>query len=193
MGSGHTGPVERARDALDAGAPWRARDILLAHVDEVADPAALTLLAEVLQGMGDLPRAGAMWFSAGAKGPDVDAAVAAWREQSRDDFVVMWRSLPRAVREEPRPPRVEALRGKALAAERAVGEPGARDPEDRSSDDIDVAAGPTRRRDGDRESAAAQDDEGSDAAQIIAWVLAAVFVVLAVIGAVTVLGWVVPG
>jgi hypothetical protein len=193
MGSGHTGPVERARDALDAGAPWRARDILLAHVDQVADPAALTLLAEVLQGMGDLPRAGAMWFSAGAKGPDVDAAVAAWREQSRDDFVVMWRSLPRAVREEPRPPRVEALRAKALAAERDGGDAGGGELEDGRSDEVDVAADATRRRHRDRESHAAEDDEGSDAAQVIAWVLAAVFVVLAVIGAVTVLGWVVPG
>ncbi len=56
--------------------------------------------------MGDLPRAGAMWFAAGAKGPEADAAVAAWREQCGDDFAVMWRSLPAPVREEPRAARI---------------------------------------------------------------------------------------
>lgn len=191
MGSGHAGPIERARDALDAGAPWRARDLLLAHVEEVPDPAALTLLAEVLHGMGDLPRAGAMWFSAGAKGPEVDAAVAAWREQSHDDFLLMWRSLPRSVREEPRPPRVEALRTKALAVQRDgdSAEPG--EPVDEHTDGVGLAPEGRHAHHGRHE--VEDDEEGTDAAQVIAWVLAAVFVVLAVIGAVTVLGWVVPG
>jgi hypothetical protein len=167
VGSGEVGPVDRARDALDDGATWRARDILLAHVEEQNDPEALTLLGEVLNGMGDLPRAGAIWFAAGARGPEVDRAVAAWRQQSRDDFAVMWASLPAAVREEPRARRVEALREKALAAE-----PAATEEEDASVD---------------------EDEGGTDAAQVIAWVLAAAFVVLAVVGAVTVLGWLVPG
>jgi hypothetical protein len=170
VGSGEVGPVDRARDALDDGASWRARDILLAHVEEQNDPEALTLLGEVLNGMGDLPRAGAIWFAAGARGPEVDRAVAAWRQQSSDDFAVMWASLPAAVREEPRARRVEALREKALAAEPAATE-GEEDP----SVDEDESEG------------------GTDAAQVIAWVLAAAFVVLAVVGAVTVLGWLVPG
>ena len=70
--------------------------------------------AEVLHEMGDLPRAGAMWFAAGAQGPEVDAAVAAWREQAQDDFAAMWRSLPASARAEPRPRRIEALRERAL-------------------------------------------------------------------------------
>ncbi len=160
--------MDRARDALDDGAAWRARDILLAHVEEENDTEALALLGEVLNDMGDLPRAGAIWFAAGVKGPQVDRAVAAWRQQARDDFAVMWGSLPASVQEEPRPRRVEALREKALAAE-----PPAADEE------------PGRPVDGD--------GGGTDAAQVIAWILAAAIVVLAVVGAVTVLGWLVPG
>ena len=162
--------MDRARDALDDGAAWRARDILLAHVEEQNDQEALTLLGEVLHGMGDLPRAGAMWFAAGARGAEVDHAVAAWRQQSSDDFAVMWASLPAAVREEPRARRVEALREKALAAEPR----------------------PTQ-GDADTDADEGEDEGGTDAAQVIAWVLAAAFVVLAVVGAVTVLGWLVPG
>ena len=158
--------MDRARDALDGGAAWRARDILVAHVEEENDTEALRLLGEVLHDMGDLPRAGAVWFAAGVKGPRVDRAVAAWRQQANDDFAVMWASLPASVREEPRARRVEALREKALAAEPAATQAG---------------------------TAPAVDEGGTDAAQVIAWILAAAFVVLAVIGAVTVLGWVVPG
>ncbi|MGL5910974.1 MAG: hypothetical protein ACRCZP_13280, partial [Phycicoccus sp.] len=87
-----------------------------------------------------------------------------------DDFLSMWRSLPRSVRAEPRPPRIEALR--ARAAETAGGDP----------DEADDAA-----------PAEDVDDGGVDAARVIAWLLAAVFVACAVIGAVTVLGWLVPG
>ncbi len=169
VGSGEVGPLDRAREALDAGSAWRARDILLAHVERERDPEALTVLGEVLSEMGDLPRAGAMWFAAGAKGPEIDRAVAAWREQSRDDFAVMWEGLPASARSEPLPRRIEALREKALAVE----------------PDVVVPAAPP---------AEEEDEEGgTDAAWVLAWVLAAVFVVLAVIGAVTVLGWIVPG
>ena len=59
------GPLEEARSALDSGAPWRARDLLAAHVEAERDPEALALLGEVLHDMGDLPRAGAIWFAAG--------------------------------------------------------------------------------------------------------------------------------
>ena len=97
------------------GRPWRARDLLAAHVESERDPEALALLAQVHHDMGDLPRAGAIWFAAGAKGPEVDAAVAAWRTQADDDFGVMWRSLPASVRAEPRPRRIEALRERARA------------------------------------------------------------------------------
>ncbi len=168
-GSGREGTViEQARDAVADGAPWRARDLLLAHVEQEDDAEALSLLGEVLYDMGDLPRAGAMWFAAGVKDPRVDRAVSAWREQSRDDFAAMWSALPPSVQAEPRPRRVEALREKAAQAEPATVDEEATTPAD-------------------------EDDEGTDAAQVIAWALAAVFVVLAVIGAVTVLGWIVPG
>ncbi|MGL5865726.1 MAG: hypothetical protein ACRCYX_07605 [Dermatophilaceae bacterium] len=171
--AGRPGPLERARDALDSGARWRARDILEQHVGGQGDPEALALLGDVLFDMGDLPRAGVAWFSAGRRGPAVDEAVAAWREQSGDDFLVMWRSLPPSVRAEPRPPRVEALH--ARAADSAGG-----DPDD--ADDAEVA-----------DNAKDADGGGVDAAQVISWLLAAVFVACAVIGAVTALGWVVPG
>ncbi len=168
-GSGkETTVVEQARDAVADGAAWRARDLLLAHVENEDDQEVLSLLGEVLYDMGDLPRAGAMWFAAGAKGPKVDRAVSAWREQSRDDFAAMWAALPPSVQAEPRPRRVEALREKAAQVEPAT-----------VDEDVTTPAD--------------EDDEGTDAAQVIAWVLAAVFVVLAVIGAVTVLGWLVPG
>jgi hypothetical protein len=168
------GAVAQARAARDAGAPWRARDLLLEHVQTHRDPEALALLGEVLQGMGDLPRAGAVWFAAGAKGPHVDESVAAWREQAHDDFGVMWRSLPASVRAEPRPRRIEALRERARAAQGEgadTGEPTASDP------DLEEST----------------DDDGFDASWLAAWVLAIAFVLFAVIGFVTVLGWVVPG
>ena len=147
--------------------------MLVGHVEGTQDTEALVELGEVLFEMGDLPRAGAVWFAAGAKGPDVDAAVAAWREQSHDDFAVMWRGLPASARSQPRPRRLEALRERALNAEAAtVAEVAA----------ADEAAG-----------VAEEDISGFDAAWFIAWVLAVAFVVFAVIGVVTAIGWLIPG
>ena len=167
--------VEEARAALEAGAPWRARDLLAAHVESERDPEALGLLAQVHHDMGDLPRAGAIWFAAGAKGPDVDAAVAAWREQAHDDFGVMWRSLPASVRAHPRPRRIEALRERARVAD------------DEGRDDAASTDG------GDDGGPDDDDGGGFDAAWLVAWVLAIAFVVFAVIGVITALGWVIPG
>ena len=166
-------PVRQAREAREAGQLWRARDLLVAHVEGAQDTEALVELGEVLFEMGDLPRAGAVWFAAGAKGPEVDTAVAAWREQSHDDFTVMWRGLPASARSQPRPRRLEALRERALNSEAAAV--------------TEVAA--------DDEAAGAVEDEpgGFDVAWFIAWVLAVAFVVFAAVGAVTVLAWLVPG
>ena len=75
--------VLEARAARDGGRLWQARDLLEAYVEAENDPAALVELGEVLHEMGDLPRAGAIWFAAGAQGPEVDAAVAAWRALRR--------------------------------------------------------------------------------------------------------------
>ncbi len=162
-----SGAVARARAALEAGELWRARDLLAEHLEgSVADAEALSLLGEVLHSMGDLPAAGAAWFGAGVKGPQVDAAVAAWRERNGDDFASMWRSLPRSVRLEPRAPKVEALRARALEVDAAA----------------DDEAGPVEPSSG-----------GADTAQVLAWILAAFFVVCAVVGLVTILQWMVPG
>jgi hypothetical protein len=169
-----SGPVHQARAAREAGRLWKARDVLTAHVAGTRDPEALAELGEVLYAMGDLPRAGAVWFAAGAKGPEVDTAVAAWREQTGDDFAVMWASLPASARSQPRSRRVEALRERALRSEAAAVAQVA---------EADEAAGAP----GD------EDEGGFDVAWLIAWVLAIAFVVLAVIGFVTVLGWLFPG
>jgi hypothetical protein len=160
-----SGAVSRARAVLEKGELWRARDILIEHLDgPVLDPEALALLGDIHHSMGDLPAAGAAWFGAGLRGPDVDEAVGAWRERFGDDFPRMWLSLPRSVRLEPRSPKVEALRLRALEA---------------GSADEDVEG---------------EDEPGGiDAAQVIAWILAAVVVVAAVVGLATILQWMVPG
>jgi hypothetical protein len=184
--------LEQARAAVDAGVAWRARDLLAAHVEAERDPEALALLGEVYEGMGDLPRAGAVWFAAGATGPDADAAVAAWREQSGDDFAVMWWSLPASARMEPWPRRIEALRERARAAGADVD---AEAPRTASAVDAPAVA-PASTPSTEVVVHAGEDDEdegGFDASWFVAWVLAVLFVVFAVIGFVTALGWIVPG
>ncbi len=169
-----SGPVRRARAAREAGPLWKARDVLMGYVEGAQDGEALVELGDVLFEMGDLPRAGAVWFAAGAKGPEVDASVAAWREQAHDDFAVMWAGLPASARSQPRPRRIEALRERALNSEAAaVAELAA----------ADEAAGAPEE----------EDIGGFDIAWFIAWVLAVAFVVFAVVGVVTVLGWLIPG
>ena len=121
-----SGALRAARRAREAGQLWKARDLLVAYVEGERDTEAFGELGEVLFEMGDLPRAGAVWFAAGAKGADADAAVAAWREQAHDDFAVMWASLPASARSKPRPRRIEALRERALNSEAATVEGGGR-------------------------------------------------------------------
>lgn len=170
--------VAEARRLLDAGRAWQARDVLATHLEAERDADALTLLGHVYYGMGDLPRAGAAWFTVGSRGPEADEAVAAWREQAEDDFAVMWRSVPVTFRSEPWPARIKALRERALA----------------SDPDLDTPPSPlvpdTAAAD---EPETAESGRGLDGAQVIGWILGALFVVCAVIGFVTVLGWVVPG
>ncbi len=164
--------VGEATAAIERRELWVARDLLAAHVREERDVEALRLLGEVHHGMGDLPAAGAAWFGAGVKGPEVEAAVEAWRASHGDDFAAMWRSLPRSVRQEPRSKKVEALRAKALEA---------RDARDAASVPIGTPSSPP------------ESTGGIDAAQIIAWVIAAFVVVCAVVGLVQILRWMVPG
>lgn len=168
--SGHEAPprdevLAQARADLGAGREWQARELLLAHVTREYDPEAMDLLGDVHAAMRDLPAAGAAWFGTTRRGADVDEAVAAWRERYADDFPRMWRSLPRPVREHEGNKRVDALRRRAEAAQPASG------PSTETSED---------------------DSEGIDGAVVIAMVLAALFVVFAVIGFVWVIAWLVP-
>ncbi|MEO6018983.1 MAG: hypothetical protein ABIP45_01890 [Knoellia sp.] len=169
-----------AHDAIDQKQLWVARDLLAAHVREERDVQALRLLGEVHHGMGDLPAAGAAWFGAGVKGPEVESAVAAWRASHGDDFGAMWRSLPRSVRQEPRSKKVEALRSKALQAREAAGSAG--DPAGSGSGSSASTSG-----------ASSTSSGGMDAAQIIAWFIAAIVVVCAIVGLIQILRWMVPG
>lgn len=176
--AGSSSPVvDEATAAVERRELWVARDLLAAHVREERDVEALRLLGEVHHGMGDLPAAGAAWFGAGVKGPEVDAAVEAWRATHGDDFAAMWRSLPRSVRQEPRSKKVEALRAKALEAR----------------DASDAAASATAGAVAAAGSGEPSGSGGIDAAQIIAWVIAAFVVVCAVVGLVQILRWMVPG
>ncbi|NHA67465.1 hypothetical protein [Phycicoccus flavus] len=176
-GLGHD-VVAEAREHIDAGRTWQARDLLARHVESERDTDALTLLGHVYHGMGDLPRAGAAWFATGTRGPEADSAVAAWREQAGDDFAVMWRSLPEPFRSEPRPPRIEALRERALSREPDL---------ERSDSPLTPDSAPS-----DGTSSDDEDSGGLDGAQVIGWIVGALFVVCAVIGFVTVLDWIVP-
>lgn len=171
-----SGVVDRARGDLQSGRSWKARDRLAGHVIDHRDPEALDLLGQVYYDMGDLPAAGAVWFGSARRGADVDQAVAAWRERHGDHFGQMWRSIPRSMRAEPRTPKLEALRAKAIQQD---------------TDEGRLAAQPPERR--PLQPSVHDADGGIDAAKVIAWILAAAFVACGVIGLVTVLQWMVTG
>ena len=160
--------VQRARADLLAGREWKARERLVGHLAGEFDAEALELLGEVTYAMRDLPAAGAAWFGTGRRGKDVDEAVEAWRERHGDHFAQMWSSLPRSVREREGNKRVDALRRRAEQAQPPTASPG-------SAHDSSSGEG------------------GPDAATVIAVALAVLFVVCAVIGLVTLLGWLMPG
>lgn len=240
--------LAQAREALRAGDAERAQALLEARIDATPDPEALRLLGELFHDQGDLARAGAAWFGAAVKGPEVNEAIEAWRSAQDGDFGRMWRSLPKSVRRRPGSARVEALRSRALgqaSARTAAGEagpaaakpsvPAAGSPgaasaggtatstaQESASDGPDLAVGAQGVRASadtspervDLDPKAAREplaqrrsvggavtdvDEGDDsgrgfdAAQVIAWVLAAFFVVCAIVGLITILQWLVPG
>lgn len=168
--------VQRARADLDAGREWKARERLVGHLAGEFDAEALELLGEVNYAMRDLPAAGAAWFGTARRGKDVDEAVEAWREQHGDHFGQMWSSLPRSVREREGNKRVDALRRRAEQAKTPTTATSSPPPPG-----ADAAPG------------SSAGEGGPDAATIIAVALAGLFVVCAVIGLVTLLGWMVPG
>ena len=152
---------------------------LVGHLAGEFDAEALELLGEVNYAMRDLPAAGAAWFGTARRGKDVDEAVEAWRERHGDHFAQMWSSLPRSVRERDGNKRVDALRRRAE--------------QDRAS----ATSGGSPRPPGAGQAGAGSDSSsgegGLDAATVIALALAVLFVACAVIGLVTLLGWLVPG
>ena len=185
-----SGAVQRARADVAAGREWKARERLVGHLAGEYDAEALELLGEVSYAMRDLPAAGAAWFGTARRGKDVDEAVEAWRERYGDHFAQMWSSLPRSVRELEGNKRVDALRRRAEQVGSSGGtgsSPGAGARPGAGS----AGPGPVV-----QPRPAADDDTGeggTDAATVIALALAGLFVVCAVIGLVTVLGWLVPG
>lgn len=178
-----SGAVQRARADLEAGREWKARERLVGHLAAEYDAEALELLGEVSYAMRDLPAAGAAWFGTTRRGKDVDESVEAWRERHGDHFAQMWSSLPRSVRELEGNKRVDALRRRAEQVGSSGGAGGASSP-----------ALPGQPRPGQARASSADDSgEGTDAATVIALALGVLFVACAVIGLVTVLGWLVPG
>jgi hypothetical protein len=165
------GALARAHADLEAGREWKARDRLSGLLADHYDAEALDLLGEVSYTMRDLPAAGAAWFGTRRRGPEVEAAIEAWRERHNDHFAQMWRSLPRSVREQQGNKRIDALRRRA---ERVEGRPG------------DSARAGSKRSGSDKAG-------GVDAAVVIAVVIAAFLVVCTVVGFVVVLRWMVPG
>jgi hypothetical protein len=162
-----SGAVHRARADLAAGREWKARDRLVGHLAGEYDAEALELLGEVHYAMRDLPSAGGAWFGTGRRGHDVDEAIEAWRERHHDHFPEMWRSLPRSVRDHDGNKRVDALRRKVeqqRAAEQGTSGPPSQSVSGRG---------------------------GTDTAVVIAVALAIAFLVCAVIGFVTAVGWLV--
>ena len=173
--------MQRARADLAAGREWKARERLVSYLAGEYDAEALDLLGEVSYTMRDLPAAGAAWFGTGRRGKDVDEAVEAWRERHGDHFAQLWSSLPRSVRELEGNKRVDALRrraeqvGHGTAGSGGTASPGGTPGRAGSGADVHST------------------DGGTDAATVIALALAGLFVVFAVIGLLTALGWLVPG
>ena len=171
--------MQRARADLEAGREWKARERLVGRLAGEYDAEALELLGEVSYRMRDLPAAGAAWFGTARRGKDVDEAVEAWRERHGDHFAQMWSSLPRSVRDLEGNKRVDALRRRAEQVGSSGGTGG---------NGTQAHATQTRADSGEDSG-----DGGTDAATIIALALGVLFVACAVIGLVTVLGWLVPG
>jgi len=110
--------VDRAKADLAAGRAWKARDRLTGALVARADDELLGLLGEVYFAMGDLPRAGAVWFglARGRDGTDAEAAAHAWRDRHGHDDVQLWFSLPPMVRAALDRPQVESLHQVAMEA-----------------------------------------------------------------------------
>lgn len=74
--------VERARNDIEAGRLWKARDRLIVAVKErPADQAILGTLGEVYFAMGDQPAAGRYWFLTERRGSEMAEAMAAFEER----------------------------------------------------------------------------------------------------------------
>jgi hypothetical protein len=77
-------PVTAAEVALADGRPWEARDRLSGYMAQHADDLyAQALLGDAWWQLRDPARAGRWWFLTDRDGPQVQEAVAAWRETRR--------------------------------------------------------------------------------------------------------------
>ncbi len=163
----HSGAVERARADLAAGRAWKARDRLTGHLADSQDPEALELLGEVHYGMGDLPAAGAAWFGTGRRGRT-------WMRPSRRGGSGTRTTSTRC--------------GAACPAPCATHHPATR-----GSRRCAGAPEPTAPPAPPAASTPVETGGGVDPAVVITVVLAVLFVVCAVIGAITLLRWIIPG
>lgn len=111
--------VVRARIDLQEGRAWRARDRLESFVSQHPTHAeALDLLGDILDQMGDLPRAGRYWLLTSRDDQRARRAIAALRERyPRPDFVLDSLAIRDSLDAYPTEARtrVEALRREAAA------------------------------------------------------------------------------
>jgi hypothetical protein len=130
-GARPTGALERAKEDLARGEPWRARHRLASLVARTPYRAeALSLLAEVCHQMGDVPEAGRYWLLSDAEGEHVERAVRVFARLHGGNARQLVSQLPRRTRLaslEAYPPsaqrRIQALGLAPHLAERAQGAP----------------------------------------------------------------------
>lgn len=152
------------------GRPWRAREILQGAIrTHATDPTVLERYGRLLDALGDRVQAGNYLFLSGVRGPDVDEAIALFlRRHGRGHREDLLAQFPRSIRKagiEVLPPVVaEEIEALGLSTSE-------RDP-------FDAFDEPT-----------AMDRAVAAAALGGCWVLGLVAVALMIVGAITVLRW----
>ena len=160
----HSGAVERARADLAAGRAWKARDRLAGHLADSPDPEALEPRGGALRHGRHARRRGGL-VRHGPAWKDVDEAIEAWRERHADHLSRRGAACRAPSRDAPGNPR------------RCAAPAGRRRP---------LAGHP-------RDQCPVETGGGLDPAVVITVVLAVLFVICAIVGAVTLLRWIIPG
>lgn len=91
--------IARARDDVEAGRHWKARDRFTGLLAHRQDLEVLDLLATLHHEMHELPAAGALWFITGRDDDKARNSIAAWHERYGSDQD-RWRSIPGPIRRE---------------------------------------------------------------------------------------------